>query len=249
MNGKVIGINSKILSTSGGSNGLSFSIPIDLAMDVVGQLKETGSVVRGYLGVNYQEVSYELAKSFGLKRSRGALINTVAPDSPADKAGLKAGDIVLEINKKEIKNYSELPFVVGRYRPGESVKMYIVRGNEKLTKKVTIGSRTGEQVAVNSELPRSGKVGWLGAEFKNIPDEIIKRSNVRSGVMVTKIDNGSIADAGIREGDIIQSVQLSSTSNITEFKRIIESLPESGSVPVLVIRPGSGAQYVILDIE
>jgi len=249
MNGKVIGINSKILSTSGGSNGLSFSIPIDLAMDVVGQLKENGSVVRGYLGVNYQEVSYELAKSFGLKRSRGALINTVAPDSPADKAGLKAGDIVLEINKKEIKNYSELPFVVGRYRPGESVKMYIVRGNEKLTKKVTIGSRTGEQVAVNSELPRSGKVGWLGAEFKNIPDEIIKRSNVRSGVMVTKIDNGSIADAGIREGDIIQSVQLSSTSNITEFKRIIESLPESGSVPVLVIRPGSGAQYVILDIE
>lgn len=249
MNGKVIGINSKILSTSGGSNGLSFSIPIDLAMDVVGQLKEDGTVVRGYLGVNYQEVSYELAKSFGLKRSRGALINHVAPDSPAYKAGLKAGDIVLKINKKEIKNHSELPFVVGRYRPGDSVKMQIVRGSDKLTKKVTIGSRTGEQVASNSELPQSGKVDWLGAELKNIPDEIVKRSNVSHGVMVTRINQGAVADAGIREGDIIQSVQLSSTSNLIEFKRIIESLPESGSVPVLVNRPGSGAQYVILDID
>ncbi|PCI73109.1 MAG: serine peptidase [Gammaproteobacteria bacterium] len=249
MNGKVIGINSKILSTSGGSNGLSFSIPIDLAMDVVGQLKDDGIVVRGYLGVNYQEVSYELAKSFGLKRSRGALINHVAPDSPADKAGLKAGDIVLKINKKAIKNHSELPFVVGRYRPGDSVKMHIVRGRDKLIKKVTIGSRTGEQVASNSELPKSGKVDWLGAELKNIPDEIIKRSNIQNGVMVTRVEQGAVADAGIREGDIIQSVQLSSTSNLIEFKRIIESLPKSGSVPVLVNRPGSGAQYVILDID
>ena len=83
----------------------------------------------------------------------------------------------------------------------------------------------------------------------NIPDEIIKRSNIRNGVMVTQVKEGSVADAGIREGDIIQSVQLSSTSNLIEFKRIIESLPESGSVPVLVNRPGSGAQYVILDID
>ncbi len=190
-----------------------------------------------------------MAKSFGLKRSRGALINHVAADSPADKAGLKAGDIVLKINKKAIKNHSELPFVIGRYRPGDSVKMHIVRGSEKLTKKVTIGSRTGEQIASNSELPKPDKVDWLGAEFKNIPDEIIKRSNIHNGVMVTRVEQGPVADAGIREGDIIQSVQLSSTISLIEFKKIIESLPESGSVPVLVNRPGSGAQYVILDID
>ena len=251
MNGKVIGINSKILSTSGGSNGLSFSIPIDLAMDVVGQLKEDGSVIRGYLGVNYQEVSYELAKSFGLKRSRGALINTVAPESPAEKAGLKPGDIVLKINNKSIKNHSELPFVIGRYRPGDTANLHIVRGRErdKMNIEVTIGSRTGEEIASNSEIPSSGKVDWLGAEIKNIPDEIIKRSNISNGVMVTKVGEGSIANAGIREGDIIQSIQLSSTNNLTEFKNVVDSLPESGSVPVLVTRPGAGAQYIILDLE
>ncbi len=249
MSGKVIGINSKILSTSGGSNGLSFSIPIDLAMDVVKQLKDDGTVIRGYLGVNYQEVSYELAKSFGLKRSRGALINTVAPESPAEKAGLKAGDIVLQIDKKAIKNHSELPFVIGRYRPGDSANLQIVRGSKKLNKKVTIGSRTGEDIASNSQLPSTGKVNWLGAELKNIPDEIMKRSNISVGVMVTKVDGGSIANAGVKEGDIIQSVQLSSTSNLAEFNKVIESLPDRGSVPVLVNRPGAGAQYVIIDIE
>lgn len=196
MNGRVIGINSKILSTSGGSNGLSFSIPIDLAMDVVNQIKDTGRVRRGYLGVSYQEVSYELAKSFGLDRSQGALITVVSPESPADKAGIKTGDIVLKVDKKSIKNSAELPFIIGRYRPNDEAKLYVVRQGKKLSLTVTIGSRDGD-IAQSSPASSTQKdsLEWNGAEFKNIPEEIISRSNISFGVIVSSIEQGAVYES------------------------------------------------------
>ena len=219
MNGRVVGVNSKILSTSGGSNGLSFSIPIDLAMDVVNQIKDTGQVVRGYLGVNYQEVSYDLARSFGLDKSQGALINVVAPNSPAERSGIKIGDIVLKIDGKTIKNSTELPFIIGRYRPGQSAKLNIVRNGEKMSLTVNIGSRNGG-VAEAAPSTQSNKttVEWLGAEFKNIPQEIISRTNITHGVIVYSIDSGPLYDAGIRQGDIIQSVQLKTVNDIADLE-------------------------------
>jgi len=249
MNGKVVGVNSKILSISGGSNGLSFSIPIDLVMDVVGQIKDTGNVLRGYLGVSYQEVSFELAKSFGLERSEGALITVVTPNSPADQAGIKRGDIVLQVDDKRIKNSVELPFVIGRYRPGRKVKMSIVRDGEHLTRSLEIGSRNPEIAQQSSSRQEKDSLQWLGAEFKNIPEELKERSNITSGVIVTSLDSGAIYDAGIRQGDIIQSILLTSVSDLSDFEQTISRLKNQTNVPVLVTRPSSGSQYLIIEIE
>jgi serine protease Do len=249
MNGRVIGVNSKILSTSGGSNGLSFSIPIDLAMDVVNQIKDDGRVRRGYLGVSYQEVSYDLAKSFGLDRSQGALITVVSPDSPAEKAGIKTGDIVLKVDKKTIKNSTELPFIVGRYRPNDKANLFVVRKGKKLNLAVTIGSRNGG-IADSPPANASPKdsIEWFGAEFKSIPEEIISRSNIRFGVIVTSVEQGAVFEAGIREGDVIQSIQLKTINDLQEFEIIIAKLPEQGNIPVLVNRPGAGSQYLIVEL-
>ncbi len=250
MNGSVIGINSKILSTSGGSNGLSFSIPIDLAMDVVNQIKDNGKVRRGYLGVSYQEVSYDLAKSFGLERSQGALITVVSPESPAEKAGIKTGDIVLKVDKKAIKNSTELPFVIGRYRPNDEARLIVVRKGKKLSLNVTIGSRDGD-IAQSSPASSTQKdsLEWYGAEFRNIPEEITSRSNINLGVIVSSIERGAVFESGIREGDIIQSVQLKTINNLQQFEAIIAKLPEQGNIPVLVNRPGAGAQYLIVELS
>ncbi len=248
MNGRVIGVNSKILSTSGGSNGLSFSIPIDLAMDVVNQIKDDGRVRRGYLGVSYQEVSYELAKSFGLERSRGALITIVSPDSPAEKAGIKTGDIVLEVDKKAIKNSTELPFVIGRYRPDDKANLSVVRQGEKLNLIVTIGSRNGDTASLPANASPKDSIEWFGAEFKDIPEEITSRTNITHGVIVSSVEQGVIYEAGIREGDIIQSIQLKNINDLQEFEAIIAKLPEQGNIPVLVNRPGAGSQYLIVEL-
>jgi len=250
MDGKVIGINSKILSTSGGSNGLSFSIPIDLAMDVVGQLKDNGQVKRGYLGVTYQEVSYDLAKSFGLERSQGALINGVSPGSPADKAGIQAGDIVLKVDTKSIKNSAELPFVIGRYRPGDAINLLVVREGDKLKLKVDIGSRNGEIAQTSPEVTKTNdSFEWLGAKFKNIPQDIVDRTNINRGVFVESIEQGAVYNAGIRQGDIIQSLQLTRISDLQAFESTVEKLPKQGNVPVLVKRPDAGSQYLILELN
>ena len=249
MNGKVVGVNSKILSISGGSNGLSFSIPIDLVMDVVGQIKDTGNVLRGYLGVSYQEVSFELAKSFGLERSEGALITVVTPNSPADQAGIKRGDIVLQVDDQRIKNSVELPFVIGRYRPGREVKMSIVRDGKHLTRNLEIGSRNPGIAQQSSSRQEKDSLEWLGAKFKNIPEELKERSNITSGVIVSSLDSGAIYDAGIRQGDIIQSILLTSVSDLSDFEQTISRLKNQTNVPVLVTRPSSGSQYLIIEIE
>jgi serine protease Do len=249
MNGRVVGINSKILSTSGGSNGLSFSIPIDLAMDVVNQIRDNGKVVRGYLGVNYQEVDRRMAKWSKLDSTQGALINGIAPGSPAMRAGIKNGDIVLRVDGKLVKNAAELPFIIGRYRPGDKAEFTIVREKEKIELDVTIGSRDGAVVAASPQEPQTKEeLQWLGATLKELPEEVASRANVTHGVLVTDIDAGSAYDAGIRTGDIIQSIQLTSINNLAEFEKVRAELPDQGSVPILVNRPGAGSQYLILDL-
>ncbi len=249
MSGRVIGVNSKILSTSGGSNGLSFSIPIDLAMNVVEQIKTEGKVSRGYLGVSYQEVSFEMAESFGLERSQGALINMVSPGSPAQKAGLKNGDIILKVDKKRIKNSTELPFIIGRYRPNDKAKLSIVRDSKKMTLDVVIGSKHGDVAPASSFSVDKDGVDWLGANFKDIPASITSRTNIRHGVIVDSIGQGAFQEMGLQKGDIIQSIHLNTIQNLNGFKRIIKKLPSQGNTPVLVIRPGAGSQYMILELS
>jgi serine protease Do len=141
MDGKVIGINSKIISTDGGSLGLSFAIPVDLAVDVANQLKINGVVSRGYLGVGYSEVTREIAEQLSIKENKGALINNVSRGSPAEKGGLKVGDVVIAVNGNIIVNYSELPFIVGRLRPGVQADLLIIREGTEFNVKLLIGNR------------------------------------------------------------------------------------------------------------
>jgi len=142
MDGKVIGINSKIISTAGGSLGLSFAIPVDLAVDVVNQLKNNGVVRRGYLGVGYTEVTRAIAEQLFINENKGALINAVSRGSPAEKSGLKVGDVVIAVDGKKINNFSELPFLVGRLRPGMQTELSIIRDGEEVKVKLLVGSRT-----------------------------------------------------------------------------------------------------------
>lgn len=250
MAGEVVGINSKILSTSGGSNGLSFSIPIDLAMDVVNQIRDNGKVIRGYLGVNYQEVDRRMAKWSQLESTQGALINGIAPDSPAMKAGIKNGDIVLEVDNKVVKNAAALPFIIGRYRPGDKAEFMIVREKKKMNLSVVIGSKDGLVVAnTNQNQTNLDKIEWLGATIKVLPEEIASRANVTHGLLVSEVERGAAYDAGIREGDIIQSIQLTTVNSLAEFEAVLKGLPEQGSIPILVNRANAGSQYLILDLE
>jgi len=142
MDGKVIGINSKIISTAGGSLGLSFAIPVDLAVDVVNQLKNNGVVRRGYLGVGYTEVTREIADQLLIKENKGALINAVTRGSPAEKGGLKVGDVVIAVDGTKINNFSELPFLVGRLRPGIQTELSIIRDGKEAKVMLLVGSRT-----------------------------------------------------------------------------------------------------------
>ncbi|TQV72822.1 PDZ domain-containing protein [Aliikangiella marina] len=141
MDGKVIGVNSKIISTDGGSVGLSFAIPIDLAVDVVNQLRNHGKVKRGFLGVGYVEVTRRVARQFGLEKNHGALISQVSRNSPASKGGLQRDDIVTAVDGKEIINYTELPFLIGRLRPGMETELSVIRDGQTQTVKLIIGSR------------------------------------------------------------------------------------------------------------
>jgi serine protease Do len=141
MDGKVVGINSKIISTDGGSLGLSFAIPIDLAIDVVNQLKSSGVVRRGYLGVGYTKVTREIAEKLSIKENKGALINAVSQGSPAEKGGLKVGDVVMAVDGKKIVNFSELPFLVGRLRPGVQTELSVIRDGKESKVILKVGSR------------------------------------------------------------------------------------------------------------
>jgi len=145
MDGKVIGVNSKIISTDGGSVGLSFAIPIDLAVDVVNQLKNHGKVKRGFLGVGYVEVTRRIAQELALEKNRGALISQVSRNSPASKGGLKQGDVVTAVDGKEIINYTELPFLIGRLRPGMETELSIIRDGQIKKVKLVIGSRDPQE--------------------------------------------------------------------------------------------------------
>lgn len=199
MNGEVIGINSQIFSTSGGFMGLSFAIPIDLAMQIKDQLVENGKVTRGYVGVYIQELSQELANSFGLKSPEGALITKVEKNSPAAQSGLREGDIITAINGTKVTSSVTLPMVVSSMRPGTVVKMSVLRDQKLLDINVTIGTNPAsqEKAAVTTNQSK------LGVTVRELTADEIKLSETE-GLLVTR-SSGAAAKAGIREGDILVS--------------------------------------------
>lgn len=246
LDGEVIGINSQIFTRSGGFMGLSFAIPVDVAMDVVQQLKEDGSVQRGWLGVVIQEVNKDLAESFGLPKPAGALVAQIQPDGPAEKGGLQVGDVILSFNGEEIIMSSDLPHAVGRVRPGEDATLVVMRDKKRKTLKMEIGALPEDDsvaaVVPSTSAPASAD-NRLGVVVAELTEEQKSNLDVRSGVIIREVRQGPGAMVGLRRGDIITNLDNQPVESVDAFEKITADLPTNRSVSMRVIRQGR-ASYI-----
>ncbi len=245
LDGEVVGINSQIYTRSGGFMGVSFAIPVDVAMEVVNQLKDKGVVSRGWLGVLIQEVNKDLAESFGLKTPHGALVAQVVPDSPAENGGVLQGDIITKYNGHKIKRSSDLPHLVGRAHAGDEAMIEVVRAGKLKKLSVNIGELPTEQgasVPVESHKPMSNR---LNINVVALDEHSRKRLEVSSGVVVVSVEEGAADAAGIRPEDVISSINNQSINTLKDFNLVLKSLPSSKAIPMLIVRQGSPSFIVI----
>ncbi len=246
LDGEVVGINSQIYTRSGGFMGVSFAIPIDVALDVVEQLKAHGQVSRGWLGVVIQDVSRELAEGFGLDKPAGALISRVSNDSPAAAAGLKEGDIIVEFNGNAIDLSADLPHVVGRTRAGTKAKVVVVRDGERLTLEVTVGElpeTDDRRLAGGAFGPEPSRLGLV---VEDLTDQTRQRANVDGGILVREA-SGAAAEAGIQRGDVITRIDNREIDSVATFETVAGSLTPGRSVPVLIVR-GQAPTFLALRV-
>lgn len=239
LDGEVVGINSQIYTRSGGFMGLSFAIPIDVAMNVAEQLKGRGFVERGWLGVIIQEVNRDLAESFGLPKPAGALVAKVMADSPAGASGLREGDVILSFNGQDVELSSDLPPLVGRIKPGESAEVEIMRNGRRETLDVTIGRLPDEDSLAETHTQQPADSNRLGLTVAPLPKELSDKWNLRSGVIVEQVREGAGARAGLVRGDVITMLNGQQVETIEQFSRLVVDLPEGRSVPMRIVRRGS----------
>jgi serine protease Do len=232
MAGEVVGINSQIYSRTGGYMGLSFSIPIDVAVKIKDDLVKHGKVNYGRIGVAIQNVNKGLAESFGLDRPRGALVSTVEPGSPAEKAGVKSGDVIVAVDGKPIDQSVDLPRIIGETRPGTAVALQVWRQGATQTLRVTVGEMPAEKVAA-AATGEPAKHAKLGVAVRPLSGEERKTLGVDAGVVVEKVE-GPAAKAGIRQGDVILAFGAAKVENAEQLKKLVDKA--SGNVPVLVRR-------------
>lgn len=246
LDGEVIGINSQIYSNSGGFMGVSFAIPINVAMEVVTQLKETGYVARGWLGVMIQDVDKNLAEALGLDRPRGALISRVLEDSPAEAGGILEQDIITAINDHPIDFSSELPHFVGRIRPGTKASLDLIRSGEEMEITLEIGEAPERGEPVVSSRDQPGGASRLGMTVEPVPESVLERLSISGGVRVTDA-SGSALESGIRPGDIVTKLDNQAVMDTESFFAIADDLEPGRSVAVLVIR-GQAPLFLALRI-
>ncbi len=251
MRGEVVGINSQIYSRTGGFMGLSFAIPIDVALDVQRQLKEKGRVSRGRIGVVIQEVTRDLATSFGLDRARGALVNSVEKGSPADKAGVEATDIILSFDGKAVESSSDLPRIVGATRPGVHAVMEVWRKGAKRSLNVTVGELQEDRVASadkpRGQKPADGPANRLGIVVAEVSAEQKKDLHIASGLVVTDVRPDAKAD--VRKGDILLTLvhkgQHTELKSVEQFNKLLAGLDKSAII-TLQVRRGETTAFVTI---
>jgi serine protease Do len=240
LEGEVIGINSQIYTRSGGFMGVSFAIPISVAINVVEQLKDKGKVSRGWLGVVIQEVNKDLAESFGLKHAKGALVAQLVPGSPAEKGGLLSGDIITAFNGQEINLSTDLPHRVGRVKPGADAKLSIVRNGKTKVIHLEIGSLPdGNSPSLGQQNSRPDyQQNRLGVVVSELSAK--QQRSFGNGVLVQQVANGlSGAMSGVIAGDVISMIYGERIYSVDDFTRIVKSLPSDRSVPMQIVRRGA----------
>ena len=243
--GEVVGVNSAIFSTSGGNIGIGFAVPINLARSVVGQLKDNGKVVRGWLGVVIQPMTADLAESFNIEKGKGALVADVDQTGPSAKAGIQKGDIIISFDGKDIKESNELPLLVAQTPIGKKVEVAIIRGGKKLNKKVTIEELKEAKVYASAE---AGSEEGLGMEVSTLTAAIARAYNItdKTGVVVTQVAPGSPADAaGLREGDLILEVNREPVRDLENYSNALKKRKSSSKI-LLLVKRGNYSQFVII---
>jgi serine protease Do len=246
LNGKVVGINSQIYSRTGGFMGLSFAIPIEVAMEVVAQIKNKGSVSRGWLGVYIQHVTQGIAESFGLDKPVGALVSQVIANSPAQKYGIQAGDVIVAFNGKKITDSTDLPPLVGRVPVGDKAKVKVLREGRYKTLNVVIEKLQEQGAEPVLSQNRSLRANRLGLEVTDL--NASSKAELGRGVRIVQVQQNSVAHrAGLRAGDVILQINQQNIKNIAEFRSQVARLPTGRMIPALVQRNGAN-QYVVLRI-
>jgi serine protease Do len=231
LDGEVIGVNSQIYSRTGGYQGVSFAIPIDVAMQVGRQLQANGKVTRGKLGVTVQEVTQPLADSFGLDRPQGALISGVEHGSPAERAGLESGDIILGLNGRAIAQSGQLPVAIATLAPGTKVKLQIWREKAKRDVTVTLGEMDGPQTAQASDGPAES--GRLGLAVRPLTPDEQSQLELKGGLLVEDV-NGPALEAGVQPGDVVISANGTPVKSIEQLRKLTSE--SKGSIALLVQR-------------
>jgi serine protease Do len=249
MRGEVVGINSQIYSRSGGSMGISFSIPMDEAVRVSEQLRATGRVTRGRIGVQIDQVTKEVAESIGLGKPRGALVRGVETGAPADKAGVEAGDIIIKFDGKPVDKSSDLPRMVGSTKPGTKSTLTVFRRGATKDLSVTIAEIEADKpVKKSADKPakpkESSAVQVLGLTVSDLTDAVKKELGSKGGVQVDSVADAA-ARAGLREGDVIMTVANVSVGSVKELEAVLAKLDKTKPVPVL-FRRGEWAQYTVI---
>ena len=241
LNGEVVGVNAQIYTRSGGFMGVSFAIPIDIAMDIADQLRETGSVARGWLGVEMYPPfndNPELARSMGLERAEGALIARVFDGSPAAEGGIRMDDIILRFNGETVRRYSDLPPLVGQVRPGRTVAVEVMRGGERVTLDVTVGTLDD---AATAQAPPEPETPSADNSLNIIVVDVANRD----GVLVERVMPGPAEEAGLRSGDVITMLAGEFVRSKEDFDRLMRQLPENGAVAVRILR-GTNIVYLAI---
>ena len=241
LDGEVVGINSQIFTRSGGFMGLSFAIPIDVAMNVAEQLKAGGKVNRGWLGVVIQEVNKDLAESFGLDKPAGALVAQVLENGPAAKGGLQVGDVILSMNGQPIVVSADLPHLVGTIKPGARVTLDIVRGGARKKLDLAVGALPEEGEALAGAAGQEGPArssNRLGVTVVDLSAEQRRALEVEGGALIREVQNGPAALIGLRPGDVITHLNNESIDSARTFGKVAEALPKNRSVSMRVLRQG-----------
>jgi serine protease Do len=252
MNGEVVGINSQIYTRSGGSMGLSFAIPIDVAIQVADQLRSTGKVTRGRIGVTIQELTRELAESFGLSQPNGALISSVEKGGAADKAGIEMSDVILKFDGKVVYNSSDLPRMVAATKPGSTVNIELWRKGAAKVVSVVIGKMPDEiKVAqAANKLPDEAaeRVNRLGLSVSELSKEQLQELRVSGGLLIQEVKGSAPRSAGLQRGDVVLAIGNMPIRSLKQFNEILKQVPQGRNVALLV-RRGDNASYIAIKLD